>query len=113
VIAALLLLYVAEQAVVISLTYRLSGVKAALHSATVETDRLQLKISELSSPARLERVAREDLHLISPGEATYLVGAVKVALVKPAEEKEPGLPVIARIRGFFRGPLVQAAQTAQ
>ncbi len=111
-IAALLLLYVAEQALVISLTYRLNGVKAALHTAAVETDRLQLEISELASPARIERVAREELHLVSPGEAAYLTGAVKVAMVRPAEE-EPGLPVIARIRRFFRGSLVQAAHAAQ
>ncbi|MGE5552447.1 MAG: hypothetical protein ACM3XZ_00785 [Betaproteobacteria bacterium] len=111
VVGTLLLLYVAEQAWVISLTYRLNGVKTALHSAAVETDRLQLQISELSSPERIERVAREELKLVSPGKPAYLTGAAKVALVKPAAQ-ERGLPMIARIQRFFRGSPVQAAHAA-
>ncbi|MDI6870241.1 MAG: septum formation initiator family protein [Bacillota bacterium] len=113
VIGALLLLYVAEQAFVISLSYRLNGVKAALHAAAVQTDRLQLRISELSSPERIERVAREELHLVAPGEPAYLTETVQVAMVRPAEEDEPGFPVIARIQRLLRGSLVQAAHAAE
>lgn len=112
-VAALLLLYVAEQAFVISLTYRLNEAKAALHAAAVQTDRLQLQMSELSSPERIERIAREELHLVSPDQPAYLAEAPQVALVAPAKEERPGLTVLARLQRLLRGTLVQAAQAAQ
>ena len=84
-IGALLLLYVAEQAWVVSLTYRLNEAKASLHAAAVETDRLQFRVSELSSPARIERIAREELHLVAGAPPAYLDGTEKVALARPAE----------------------------
>jgi cell division protein FtsL len=106
-VAALLLLYVAEQAVVISLTYRLTDVKAEVHAADVETDRLQLQMSELSSPARIEKVAREDLHLVPGNHPAYLAEAPAVAMVPPAGEDGQGT-VIARLQRWFRGSLAEA-----
>ncbi len=112
-VAALLLLYVAEQAWVISLTYRLNGTRAALHAAEVQTDRLQLRVSELSSPARIERVAREELHLVSPDHPAYLAEAPQVAMVKPPEEGGARPTMVARIQRLLRGALVQAAHAAE
>lgn len=113
VVAALLLLYVGEQAFVISLTYRLHSVEAALHTAQVQTDRLQLEVSELSSPERIERIAREELHLVSPEYPAQLAEVPSVAAVKPAEEGEVGSTVVARIQRLLRGALVQAAHAAE
>lgn len=112
-LGALLLLYVAEQAVVISLTYRLTDVEAALHAANVQTDRLALQVSELSSPERIERIAREELHLVSMDHPAQLAEVPTVALVKPPEEGETGNPVVARIQRLLRGTLVQAAHAAE
>lgn len=112
-VAALLLMYVGEQAFVISLTYRLQAAEAALHAAQVQTDRLQLRVSELSSPERIERIAREELHLVSPEYPAQLAEVPEVAAVKPAEEGEAGPTVVARLQRLLRGALVQAAHAAE
>lgn len=113
-IGTLLLLYVAQQAWVISLTYRLNEAKATLHAAAVETDRLQLRASELSSPERIERVAREKLHLVAATPTAWVEGPARVALARPAEEGQPrGWPLVARLQRLLRSAPVQAAPAAE
>ncbi|MGE5508264.1 MAG: hypothetical protein ACM3RP_07285 [Chitinophagales bacterium] len=110
----LLMLYVAEQALVVTLTYRLTGVQAAIHAATVETEQLQLRMSELSSLDRIEKIAREELHLVSPAAAQYLSDAEAVPVAPPSPEASQVQPtVVARLHRFFAGAVVQTARAAQ
>jgi cell division protein FtsL len=74
------MLHVTSRVLVVDMGYRLSAAEAESRSLTRENDRLKLELATLKAPARLERVAREQLGMAMPtGGAVVSVAADKPA----------------------------------
>jgi cell division protein FtsL len=70
------ILHVSSRVLVVDMGYRLSQEEGENRSLTRENDRLKLELATLKAPARLERVAREQLGMAMPaGGAVVSVGA--------------------------------------
>jgi len=64
--AAVGILHVTSRVLVVDMGYRLSRAESEGHSLTRENDRLKLELATLKAPARLERLAREQLGMVMP-----------------------------------------------
>lgn len=77
------LLHVTSRVFVVDMGYKLSKAEADGRALTRENDRLKLELATLKAPARLEKLAREQLGMIMPP------GSAVVAL-------QPELPGVRR-----------------
>ena len=77
------ILHVTSRVLVVDMGYRLSKAESESRSLTRENDRLKLELATLKAPARLEKLAREQLGMIMPP------GSAVVAL-------QPELPGVRR-----------------
>jgi cell division protein FtsL len=64
--AAVGILHVTSRVLVVDTGYRLSKAESEGRSLTRENDRLKLELATLKAPARLERLAREQLGMMMP-----------------------------------------------
>ena len=64
--AAVGILHVTSRVFVVDMGYRLSKAQAEANNLTRENDRLKLELATLKAPARLERLAREQLGMMMP-----------------------------------------------
>lgn len=64
--AAVGILHVTSRVLVVDMGYRLSKAESEGHSLTRENDRLKLELATLKAPARLEKLAREQLGMMMP-----------------------------------------------
>jgi cell division protein FtsL len=64
--AAVGILHVTSRVLVVDMGYRLSRAESEGRSLTRENDRLKLELATLKAPARLERLAREQLGMVMP-----------------------------------------------
>ncbi len=64
--AAVGILHVTSRVVVVDVGYRLSNAEAESRNLTRENDRLKLELATLKAPARLEKLAREQLGMMMP-----------------------------------------------
>lgn len=64
--AAVGILHVSSRVLVVDAGYRLSQAEARQRALTRENDQLKLELATLKSPARLERLAREQLGMSMP-----------------------------------------------
>jgi cell division protein FtsL len=72
--AAVGILHVTSRVLVVDMGYRLSKAQSEASTLTRENDRLKLELATLKAPARLERLAREQLGMIMPpGSAVVAV----------------------------------------
>jgi cell division protein FtsL len=72
--AAVGILHVTSRVFVVDMGYRLSKAQSEASTLTRENDRLKLELATLKAPARLERLAREQLGMIMPpGSAVVAV----------------------------------------
>ncbi|WP_163995197.1 cell division protein FtsL [Pyxidicoccus caerfyrddinensis] len=78
--AAVGMLHVTSRVLVVDMGYRLSREEAESRTLTRENDRLKLELATLKAPARLERVAREQLGMAMPNGGAV----VSLAAEKPA-----------------------------
>ncbi len=60
------ILHVTSRVLVVDMGYRLSKAESESRSLTRENDRLKLELATLKAPARLERLAREQLGMAMP-----------------------------------------------
>ena len=81
--------------------------EAQLAALTAENARLEADRDALSTPAEIERVAREDLGLVRPGETGYLVEAPPTpgppTPVPATEDPEANRSFVERLLDFFTG----------
>ncbi|MBZ4419483.1 cell division protein FtsL [Myxococcus sp. RHSTA-1-4] len=96
--AAVGILHVTSRVLVVDMGYRLSREEAESRTLTRENDRLKLELATLKAPARLERVAREQLGMAMPrGGAVVSLAAEKPARASArAEADRPGMRVAGR-----------------
>jgi cell division protein FtsL len=64
--AAVGILHVTSRVLVVDMGYRLSKSETESRTLTRENDRLKLELATLKAPARLERLAREQLGMAMP-----------------------------------------------
>jgi cell division protein FtsL len=64
--AAVGILHVTSRVLVVDMGYRLSKAESEGRSLTRENDRLSLELATLKAPARLEKLAREQLGMMMP-----------------------------------------------
>lgn len=70
------MLHVTSRVLVVDMGYRLSKAESESRDLTRENDRLKLELATLKAPARLERLAREQLGMAMPaGPAVVSLGA--------------------------------------
>jgi cell division protein FtsL len=98
--AAVGILHVTSRVLVVDMGYRLSRAESEGRALAREHDRLKLELATLKAPARLERLAREQLGMAMPsGSAVVsltpeLPGARRP--VKPEARNAPGVHVAER-----------------
>jgi cell division protein FtsL len=74
--AAVGMLHVTSRVLVVDMGYRLSKAESEGRALTRENDRLKLELATLKAPARLEKLAREQLGMAMPaGTAVVSLGA--------------------------------------
>ena len=64
--AAVGILHVTSRVLVVDMGYRLSKAQSEGNTLTRENDRLKLELATLRAPARLEKLAREQLGMMMP-----------------------------------------------
>ncbi len=98
--AAVGILHVTSRVLVVDMGYRLSKAQSEGNALTRENDRLKLELATLKAPARLERLAHEQLGMMMPaGSAVVslppeLPGARRQG--KPEARKPAGVRVAER-----------------
>jgi cell division protein FtsL len=70
--AAVGILHVTSRVLVVDMGYRLSKAESESRSLTRENDRLKLELATLKAPARLERLAREQLRMAMPAGSSVV-----------------------------------------
>ena len=94
------MLHVTSRVLVVDMGYRLSSAEAESRTLTRENDRLKLELATLKAPARLERVAREQLGMAMPtGGAVVSVAADKPARGDARAEARGTEPSNVRVAG--------------
>ena len=95
------LMHVTSRVLVVGVGYELSRLEGENHELLRQNDELRVELAALKNPARLERIAREQLGMAPPP-----AGAV-ITLGSPARQAERPAPA-PRIR-----PTLTAAREAQ
>lgn len=94
------MLHVTSRVLVVDMGYRLSRAEAESRTLTRENDRLKLELATLKAPARLERVAREQLGMAMPtGGAVVSLAAEKPARGDARAESRGGEQGTVRVAG--------------
>jgi cell division protein FtsL len=94
--AAVGILHVSSRVLVVDMGYRLSRAEAESRTLTRENDRLKLELATLKAPARLERVAKEQLGMAMPkGGAVVSLAADKPSRANARAEAQGGAPRVA------------------
>ena len=88
--AAVGILHVTSRVLVVDSGYRLSRLQEENRQLTLKNDRLKLELATLESPARLERLAREQLGLQPPPAGAVV--SIKVGPPGPAGQAGSGGP---------------------
>jgi cell division protein FtsL len=89
--AAVGILHVTSRVLVVDMGYRLSRAEAESRTLTRDNDRLKLELATLKAPARLERVAKEQLGMAMPkGGAVVSLAADKPARANARAEVQGG-----------------------
>ncbi|MBX5483617.1 MAG: cell division protein FtsL [Myxococcaceae bacterium] len=70
--AAVGIIHVSSRVLVVRVGYQLSALQLESRTLARENDRLKLELATLKSPARLERVAREELGMAPPTAAQVI-----------------------------------------
>jgi cell division protein FtsL len=91
--AAVGILHVTSRVLVVDAGYRLSRLEEENRQLTLRNDRLKLELATLTSPARLEKVARDQLGLQPPPAGTVIsLGAPPKAPPRPQAMARAGPP---------------------
>jgi cell division protein FtsL len=94
--AAVGILHVTSRVLVVDMGYRMSKAQSEGNALTRENDRLKLELATLKAPARLERLAREQLGMaMPPGSA---VVPLRPVLPGPRRNEKPGARKPAGLR---------------
>ena len=94
------ILHVTSRVLVVDMGYRLSRAEAESRTLTRENDRLKLELATLKAPARLERVAREQLGMAMPkGGAVVSLAAEKAAGGKAQADARGADATTVRVAG--------------
>ncbi|QSQ24039.1 cell division protein FtsL [Pyxidicoccus parkwayensis] len=94
------MLHVTSRVLVVDMGYRLSSAEAESRTLTRENDRLKLELATLKAPARLERVAREQLGMAMPtGGAVVSVAADKPSRGDARADAQRSEPSTVRVAG--------------
>jgi cell division protein FtsL len=99
--AAVGIVHVSARVLVVRTGYQLSELEADNRALTRENDRLKLELATLKNPARLERIAREELGMIpaSPGDVTTLVPSPRLGRT-PVRDLRPEVAANVRAEGL-------------
>jgi cell division protein FtsL len=81
-----------EQVILAQSAFELTRIRQRIAAAQAENQELLLQMTELQSPDRLERFAREELGMVDPSRVEYVVADVGAA--------DPGVAVLAPSRGL-------------
>ncbi|WP_223636418.1 cell division protein FtsL [Corallococcus sp. EGB] len=101
--AAVGILHVTSRVLVVDMGYRLSNAEGENRSLTRENDRLKLELATLKAPARLERVAREQLGMAMPkGGAVVSLAEDRVKGSSTAQARSAAPAVRVAERGTAR-----------
>jgi hypothetical protein len=113
-VAFLVLTYVGERAVILSLAYGLGDMRQKLHAAQVDTEQLQLAISELGSLNRVEEQARTELGMVKPAQVAYLdtTSMPKISVLEGQDESVLEKGTVARAGNFLQGVFSSVAKAA-
>ncbi len=86
---------------------RVDSASAELARVSLENELLSGEVAALNTPAEIERLARENLGYVMPGETAYVVLEPEETLtsttVAPAIEDEDDVPWYVAIWNFFTG----------
>ncbi|MGE6763138.1 cell division protein FtsL [Corallococcus sp. AB049A] len=97
------ILHVTSRVLVVDMGYRLSNAEGESRSLTRENDRLKLELATLKAPARLERVAREQLGMAMPkGSAVVSLADERVKGSGTAQARSAAPAVRVAERGTGR-----------
>lgn len=88
-LAALLLLFVFPTRSLIAQRHEISRARSDLSVIESENERLAEEAARLATPAEIERIAREQFHMVRPGEKAFAVVAEPSATATTAAEATP------------------------
>lgn len=97
--AAVGILHVTSRVLVVDMGYRLSRAEGESSALTRENDRLKLELATLKGPARLERVAREQLGMAMPAGGAV----VSVRSDAPKDTRQARVEARSGVRVAERG----------
>ncbi len=92
VIVTMVLLYVSERIGVVRVGYEIEKLKVQKVKLERERDEMKVKLSSLTAPERIAKVATEQLGMVPPKQ-----GQVILVRVEP-EEPKPGRPQTPEVR---------------
>lgn len=72
ILTSLALLNLSEKALVTQNTYRIERIKEALEAARFSQEKLETEITSLKTPERIQRVATDNLSMVTPTEITFI-----------------------------------------
>ena len=93
---------------------RVEGTAAELARVNLENELLSGEVEALNTPAEIERLARENLGYVMPGETAYVVlepdETLTSTTVAPVADDEDGVPWYLAIWNFFTGADLSGAK---
>lgn len=89
VVMTLLLLYVGERVEIVRAGYQIERLKSKKIALQREYDELQVKISALTAPERIARVATEKLGMISPQQGQVVLVRIESQETLPGMAPKP------------------------
>ncbi len=99
--AAVGILHVTSRVLVVDMGYRLSKAESEGRVLTRENDRLKLELATLKAPARLEKLAREQLGMAMPSGSAVV--AVPAGEARKAGARAEARPAPGGVRVAERG----------
>ena len=93
---------------------RVDGASAELARINLENELLQHEVEALATPGEIERLARENLGYVMPGETAYVVlepaEVLTATTAAPAADDVEEVPWYAAIWNFFTGADLSGAK---
>lgn len=83
--AAVGIIHVTSRVMVVDAGYRLSRLEQESRALTLANDKIRIELAYLRSPARLEKLAREQLHMALPSPASVIT-LEKAPVTRPAQK---------------------------
>jgi len=93
------ILHVTSRVLVVDMGYRMSKAETESRELTRENDRLKLELATLKAPARLERLAREQLGMAMPAGSAVIALPPQLPGAKRTARAEARGPVSVRVAG--------------